>query len=588
MPPNSQERLTRLHAVVVPERPSVQVVFIHGLNEEWSQSWGFDQKISWRDYIELQVPSAAVWSLDYEVVWTKLQGESMPLVDRATNVLATFDSELSHDLPLILVGHSYGGLLIKEMTRLSHEGLYPWVVEKLTAVAFSAVPHNGSEIPKYVDALRIVLQPGPAINELEQNAASLRSLDGSFRRIYEARREKRQPITVTAFTEKKNYKGVRVVSDASSNPYLTKVDPIPIDADHITIMQAPYPPDVRVGPLVDMIERVAIGARARGGDTSRSADKKEIAEELKKRAPAPPPTSPPTTSPPTTVGTRNGLTAIVAIITALGLVIAIASTMGVWNWLTPADQEGATDKPPASTVANESESSDANGAVTDTASSDGEQAPQITLVMGWEAAFCETADQFPECGSMTQEHFYAAHLSFRGLYAFPLATYCGLTPELEDLDEARSWMNLPELGLSIGTGNSLRALMPGLQSGLDRHAWFKHGTCVSSSPDEYFSMAVQLVQAMHASSLSRWLADRVGETVTVAQLRAHADAAFGKGAGTSFTMQCIEDGSRRLLERIEVSLIRPAGENIDLSELLAGNSSGSSCDEGIVDPFGNQ
>ena len=116
--PQSKVKQTALNMVQpgLP-RPLVNVVLLHGLNEDWYKSWGLDQKDSWSTHLREACPEANLWSEDYRIHWSEAGGGSMNLYERALNVLATIDIPLDDDLPIVLMGHSYGGILMKEMLR---------------------------------------------------------------------------------------------------------------------------------------------------------------------------------------------------------------------------------------------------------------------------------------------------------------------------------------------------------------------------------------------------------------------------------------------------------------------------------------
>ena len=89
----------------------------------------------------------------------------MHLVDRAENILARLlsCSELSEG-SIILIGHSLGGLVIKQSLRvLESEAKRAAVAASLLArihkVAFLATPHQGSDQAVLGDRLRIFCPP---------------------------------------------------------------------------------------------------------------------------------------------------------------------------------------------------------------------------------------------------------------------------------------------------------------------------------------------------------------------------------------------------------------------------------------------
>ena len=91
----------------------------------------------------------------------------MPLTDRAINVLGTIDGEIPHEKPIILICHSYGGLLAKQMLRSGHErgSEYKKLVDRIAGVVFLGTPHNGASIAGFVRALRFVLRSSSVMSE---------------------------------------------------------------------------------------------------------------------------------------------------------------------------------------------------------------------------------------------------------------------------------------------------------------------------------------------------------------------------------------------------------------------------------------
>jgi hypothetical protein len=109
--------LTRLHLIRESEQPVIDVVFMHGLDGDAYGTWGFNSEPSWSTWIGEKFPNARIWSLEYRIRSSWWFGGAMPLYDRAVNVLATVSSELISNTKIIVVCHSYGGLVAKEMVR---------------------------------------------------------------------------------------------------------------------------------------------------------------------------------------------------------------------------------------------------------------------------------------------------------------------------------------------------------------------------------------------------------------------------------------------------------------------------------------
>src|SRR5690349_9565422 len=94
------------------------------------------------------------------------------------------------------------------------------------------------------------------------------------------------------------------------------------------------------------------------------------------------------------------------------------------------------------------------------------------LAMGWEPAFCEQHRDKSECGELTSSSFASTHLSLHGLWPQPRGKqYCNVAPDVRDADHNHDWNALPEPDISPETRRRLTAVMPGVQSNLQRHEW---------------------------------------------------------------------------------------------------------------------
>lgn len=214
---------------------------------------------------------------------------------------------------------------------------------------------------------------------------------------------------------------------------------------------------------------------------------------------------------------------------------------------------------------------------------------EFLLALSWQPTFCETRPQKSECRSQTAARPDASRLSLHGLWPQPRGrAYCNVAPDVIADDNAGRWDALPAPAISAATQAALAPLMPGTQSGLDRHEWIKHGTCYGADAEAYFADMIGFAQAVNASKVGALLAARVGAKVSSDEIRAAFDASFGAGAGQRVTMQCVRDGSRLLFAEIKIGLIGTPSTT-PLPELIAAaRPVKPECTEGIVDPAGLQ
>ena len=162
------------------------------------------------------------------------------------------------------------------------------------------------------------------------------------------------------------------------------------------------------------------------------------------------------------------------------------------------------------------------------------------LVLSWQPAFCETMSR--DRRMPRAERRRAAGRPRRGCRSTasgrsPRAdAYCDVPAALVELDQAGRWSKLPPVEVDAAAARRLRVAMPGTASSLDRHEWLKHGTCHrgAGGADGYFDDMLSLADAVNASPVAAFLADRVGAKVRDSDIRAAFDAAFGRrrrGAG---------------------------------------------------------
>ena len=128
------------------------------------------------------------------------------------------------------------------------------------------------------------------------------------------------------------------------------------------------------------------------------------------------------------------------------------------------------------------------------------------LALAWQPGFC--ADQahadFSECKIAPKDQ---PRLVLHGLWPDWDANGDGKRNAADDFcipgDDNRNsmmaldkgnWLKLPPMKLSQASSNDLAAAMPGTAAGLDRHEWWKHGTCSKLPANEYFAIAIALLR----------------------------------------------------------------------------------------------
>lgn len=221
---------------------------------------------------------------------------------------------------------------------------------------------------------------------------------------------------------------------------------------------------------------------------------------------------------------------------------------------------------------------------------DGGGRTRFILAASWQPAFCQTNQRKAECDNQTKDRFDATNFSLHGLWPMR-QDYCGVPGDQQAADKSSDWDSLPEVKLSPEVRTALAKVMPGTQSSLERHEWTKHGTCLSMSPDDYFGVAISLINDLNGSAVRQLFAANVGRSLKASDIKVAFDKSFGTGASDRVKMSCRRVGNRRVISELTIGLSQAAGavsaKTAGLQKLIQGAGRTSfGCDEGIVDAAG--
>ncbi|GID90843.1 esterase/lipase family protein [Amorphoplanes digitatis] len=240
-----------------PAEGKLDVVFLHGLDGDARGSWtAGGPDMFWPRWLADDLETAAVWSVGYDARSSGWRGRSMSVADRSVNLLALLQNHDIGTRPLILVAHSMGGLIAKEMLLLAAEGRTEHAPFAAAArgVVFLSTPHNGSGLTRAVDALSHLYRGTPAVADLRRNGAYLRHLNDRYRDWVDD-----SGVANLVFFESRPTLGRRVVDEASANPGIARVRPIGVDADHIDICKPVSRRALVYGQVLRFIRRCADG-----------------------------------------------------------------------------------------------------------------------------------------------------------------------------------------------------------------------------------------------------------------------------------------------------------------------------------------
>jgi hypothetical protein len=224
-------RLLEIEGTGNPHRGG-DVVFVHGLDGDAIGSWHPPEspEALWPRWLGQDLPRLGIWSLAYEATSSEWKGSAMPLVDRATNVLALLEAKNLGQHPIVFIAHSLGGLLVKQMLRHAVEyGSDKWarIGNNTVGIVFLATPHSGSSVATWLDIVGGAIGATAAIRDLRAHSPYLRDLNNWFRNV--------SGVQCQVYIETRKSGPVRVVNEESADPGINGVIPIPLDADHVNM-----------------------------------------------------------------------------------------------------------------------------------------------------------------------------------------------------------------------------------------------------------------------------------------------------------------------------------------------------------------
>jgi pimeloyl-ACP methyl ester carboxylesterase len=216
------------------------VVFIHGLDGDLVKTWEAETSPPqfWPAWLYADDGEISVWTVGYDApktLWSPSK-TAMAIQDRATNILEqVLASEQLRGTDIALIGHSMGGLLIKQMLRTADSLAFSRTDaadfrDSVRRVAFMATPHSGSGQASLMNTLRTLARPSAASQGLVRNSSALRDLNLWYREWAATRNIEHLVLVETKVT---GFFGMIVKPDSSDPGLLTR--PIPIDADHLSI-----------------------------------------------------------------------------------------------------------------------------------------------------------------------------------------------------------------------------------------------------------------------------------------------------------------------------------------------------------------
>lgn len=242
-----------------------RLVFIHGLDGDVQTTWMTnpkDPKTLWPKWLGID-KGCPVWLLGYGAQTSRWKADAMPLQRQATAILDRLSNEPRLlEGPLILIGHSLGGLVIK--TLLQHAmsrntDRHKKVAKNIKGIVFIGTPHFGSWLATLATRFRLI-RANPQVKDLCKDEANLETLNQYFIPLL-----KELDIKTRVFVETQPLRipiigrflpGIPVVSPSSSDAHIPNEVGIPIEENHRSICKLKNRDDDIYRSLLSLVDEI--------------------------------------------------------------------------------------------------------------------------------------------------------------------------------------------------------------------------------------------------------------------------------------------------------------------------------------------
>ncbi|ROV96972.1 hypothetical protein VSDG_04162 [Cytospora chrysosperma] len=172
--------------------PLIDLIFVHGLRGGSIKTWrkGNDPRNVWPQLwlpLESGLQNANIHSFGYDSDWASTKSSVLNIHDFGQSLLEEMrNSPYLRDGgkgPILLVGHSMGGLVIKKAFILARD--VPEFQERIRCIFFLATPHRGSDYAALLNnvlAVSGVLSPRHYISDLVTGSTSAQLINEDFAR----------------------------------------------------------------------------------------------------------------------------------------------------------------------------------------------------------------------------------------------------------------------------------------------------------------------------------------------------------------------------------------------------------------------
>lgn len=185
-----------LHLLFAPSMTIVDFIFVHGLGGGSRSTWSKSDDASsfWpQEWLpkEPNFENVRIHSFGYNADWSAQVRHALDVHDFGKALLQAMagspDLRNRQDCPIVLIGHSMGGLVIKWAFLLSQKDpAFKDMKRRMKTLFFLGTPHRGADLAKYLtNILHVTHSSRPYVTDLQKDSVSLKLLNEEFRHCVE-------------------------------------------------------------------------------------------------------------------------------------------------------------------------------------------------------------------------------------------------------------------------------------------------------------------------------------------------------------------------------------------------------------------
>ena len=222
----------------------LDIIFVHGLGGDRVGTWQETEDTFWPKWLADRFPNCRVYMVGYDSdkFASFLAGEGASIQDLASALVDQIASREDGAQHFLLITHSLGGLIVKQMLRRCGDSMNPdynSVGRSVAGVAFFGTPHQGAHVARALDFLLHRFK-SKQVKQLAYSDDTLIELNDYFRSWV-----LRHGALVRSFYETEKTGGVYIVDKVTANPGVVGSDPIAVQSNHIDICK----PKSQVAPI---------------------------------------------------------------------------------------------------------------------------------------------------------------------------------------------------------------------------------------------------------------------------------------------------------------------------------------------------